>query len=238
MQKRKITAREVLQDIRAAKSDKTLMEKFNLSAQGLQSLFDKLVRAGVVTQDELDDRVPISERTVDLGLFICPACGNIQGKEFVKCPRCEFSVPGKSEEPPQPATATKPSPRESGTAHKRKPSALLHAPAPIGVDEASADPSLGLIRMTNYCRILSVAAIISYAVATIGLLFILIRSPASTAFELLVGVIALGVPAIAVSITVFVSLRVLTEAVGVFSSLSAAVLRNSSGRGDYTDSRK
>ena len=124
MQKRKITAREILQDIRAGKSDKTLMEKFNLSAQGLQSLFDKLVRAGVVTQDELDDRVPISERTVDLGLFICPACGNIQGKEFVTCPRCGFSVPGKSEEPTQPATANKPGPRESGAVRKRRPSAL------------------------------------------------------------------------------------------------------------------
>ncbi len=223
MQKRKITAREILQDIRAGKSDKTLMEKFNVSAQGLQSIFDKLVRAGVVTQDELDERVPMSERTVDLGLFICPACGNIQGKEFVTCPRCGFSVPGKSEEPTQPATANKPGPKESGDVRKRRPSALIHAPASIGVDEASADPSLGLIRMMNYCRILSIAAMGIYVVAVIGIMFVLLPSSGSTNFELLLSVLALAAPAIAISVIIFISIRILTEAVKVFSSLSAAV---------------
>ena len=62
MEKRKITAREVLRDIRSGLSDQDLMEKYTLSAQGLQSVFHKLVNAGVITQAELDDRVPISER--------------------------------------------------------------------------------------------------------------------------------------------------------------------------------
>ena len=96
MDKRKITAREVLRDIRSGLSDQDLMEKYTLSAQGLQSVFHKLVNAGVITQPELDDRVPITERTVDLGLFICPACGNIQGTEFATCPRCGFTAPGRA----------------------------------------------------------------------------------------------------------------------------------------------
>jgi uncharacterized protein (UPF0212 family) len=88
MKKRKITAREVLGDVRTGVSDPALMEKYRLSAQGLQSVFNKLLK--VLTQEELD--VPMSERTVDLGLFICPACGNIQGNSqsalWICCSKC------------------------------------------------------------------------------------------------------------------------------------------------------
>ena len=94
MEKRKITAREVLKDIRSGASDSELMKKYSLSAQGLQSIFDKLLRAGVITKTEIEERVPMSERTADLG-FICPACGNIQNKEFITCPRCGFEVLGR-----------------------------------------------------------------------------------------------------------------------------------------------
>ncbi len=93
MDKRKITAREIMKDVRAGFSDHELMQKYKLSAQALQSVFTKLVKAGVVGQDELDDRIPVQERTVDLGLFICPACGNIKGTEFTECSRCGYSLP-------------------------------------------------------------------------------------------------------------------------------------------------
>lgn len=228
MQKRKITAREVLQDIRAGKSDKTLMGKFDLSAQGLQSLFDKLVRAGVITQSELDQRVPLSERTVDLGLFVCPACGNIQGQEFVKCPRCSFTVPGKSAAPaPVPKAADKSGAvRVSATAREKAPTG-----SPSGAREDSPrqevpmDPSVALIRMVNYCRALSIAAVVAYSTAVIGILVVSLRSQESTVLMSLVGIFALGVPAVAISVIVFVSLRVLTESLKVFFTVAGSGLR-------------
>lgn len=93
MNKRRITAREILSDVRKGLSDPALMEKYKLSAQGLQSVFQKLLKAGIISQAEMDSRSPLSERTVDIGLYICSACGNIQGKEFTTCPRCGFEPP-------------------------------------------------------------------------------------------------------------------------------------------------
>lgn len=48
MSKPRIDARQVLEDLRAGFDDTYLMEKYNLSARGLQSLFKKLVAGGLV----------------------------------------------------------------------------------------------------------------------------------------------------------------------------------------------
>jgi hypothetical protein len=220
MEKKKITAREVVHELRNGTSDKALMEKYSLSAQGLQSLFGKLVTAGVITQDELDERVPMSERTVDLGLFVCPACGNIQSKEFVKCPRCAFTVPGKAGDTSKPPKSKIPGKREFAVVPKLRVSDEADAEgSPIG-------PSLPLSRMVSYCKILSVGALVAYSVATIGLLFLVLRCPNSTALDSLVGVTTLGIPALAIAVIVFVALRVLTEAMNVFSTVSGSIPRN------------
>jgi uncharacterized protein (DUF433 family) len=50
MEKRKISARELIADVRAGMDDSALMARYNLSAQGLQSAFKKLVEANVMTQ--------------------------------------------------------------------------------------------------------------------------------------------------------------------------------------------
>lgn len=92
MQKRKIDAREALKDIRNGLSDEELMEKYSLSAQGLQSLFRKLVESGLLTQYELDDRNPFHSRTVVLDLFRCPSCGMPQFEKFDVCPQCGVIV--------------------------------------------------------------------------------------------------------------------------------------------------
>jgi CheY-like chemotaxis protein len=52
-----IDAKEAIEAIRSGMSDHDLMEKFNVSAKGVQSLLRKLVAAGVVTQAELDKRM-------------------------------------------------------------------------------------------------------------------------------------------------------------------------------------
>lgn len=231
MEKRKITAREVMQDIRAGKSDQSLMQKYSLSARGLQSLFDKLVRAGAVTQGELDDRVPVSQQTVDVSMFVCRACGNIQAKEFVTCPRCGFTVPGAA-----PSTQKENDKRQASnqgrSAGKQPPKAYSAASGTHSVGEDHANTQAGLVRMVKYCRILSIAAVVTYSGAIVGLLVVSLRSPGSGVLQSVIGVIALGIPAVAISAIVFVTLRILTEAVRVFSSLSGQHLRRSSGGED------
>lgn len=56
MEKPKVSAKGVLGDIRSGKSDLELMRKYDLSSKGLQSLFNKLVKRGLLTAPELHQR--------------------------------------------------------------------------------------------------------------------------------------------------------------------------------------
>ncbi|MEW6137367.1 MAG: hypothetical protein AB1733_03970 [Thermodesulfobacteriota bacterium] len=58
MAKRQIRIREALHDVRSGMSDAELMAKYQLAARGLQSLFAKLVDAGLITLQELERRMP------------------------------------------------------------------------------------------------------------------------------------------------------------------------------------
>jgi hypothetical protein len=59
----KIKARELLRDIRASLSDEELMDKFEISKQGLQTAFDQLIKAGFLTQKELRTRSGLAAPT-------------------------------------------------------------------------------------------------------------------------------------------------------------------------------
>ncbi|MBI5569621.1 MAG: hypothetical protein HY914_06710 [Desulfomonile tiedjei] len=56
MAKPKIDAKSVLDDIRSGLDDAALMQKYNLSAKGLQSLFGKLVKAGLLHESYGSDK--------------------------------------------------------------------------------------------------------------------------------------------------------------------------------------
>jgi uncharacterized protein (DUF433 family) len=58
MAKKQIRVSAALADLRAGMNDSALMAKFQLDSKGLQSLFSKLVRAGLITFEELDERMP------------------------------------------------------------------------------------------------------------------------------------------------------------------------------------
>jgi hypothetical protein len=92
MGKRRINAREALQDIRTGMTDAGLMEKYELTSQGVQSLYTKLVDHGLLTQEELDARTPLTMRTVALDIFRCPSCGYPQFSKFDVCPQCGVIV--------------------------------------------------------------------------------------------------------------------------------------------------
>ena len=74
MSKRHLSGKEILQDIRAGMDDAALMIKYQLSAQGLQSVFKKLIAAGALNQAELDGRSSPHDRTINL-VWKCLACG-------------------------------------------------------------------------------------------------------------------------------------------------------------------
>lgn len=66
MPKPVIDAKAALDALRSGVSDSELMERYNLSARGLESLLKKLVKAGAVTLDELESRMPEFVRQVSL----------------------------------------------------------------------------------------------------------------------------------------------------------------------------
>jgi hypothetical protein len=229
MEKRKVKPKDIVRDIRAGVEDATLMTRYALSAQALQSVFTKLVQAGMISQSELDDRVPIAERTVDIGLYICPACGNIQGKEFTECPRCGFTMPGflkKTKEPePRDESAKAPPSAKSQVISLRtdkKPAAALpQMPARPSGDAATSASNLE--RIARYCRILGVATVVCY-VLFLGAVFAFTQMalpPGVVGFnQAILAVCVLSVPVAVTALVVLVALRALSEALKVFARLT------------------
>lgn len=64
--KKLIKASEIVRDIRGGLTNLDIMEKYQLSSKGLQSLFTKLIEAKAVRNGELDGRVPLGDDTVRL----------------------------------------------------------------------------------------------------------------------------------------------------------------------------
>jgi hypothetical protein len=73
MEKKKISAKDAVADIRSGMSDADLMGKYVLSNAGLQSLFDKLVTAGYIDLSELLERTAAFLGTVDISESFPPA---------------------------------------------------------------------------------------------------------------------------------------------------------------------
>ncbi len=91
---RKISAKAIMIDLKAGMSDTELMEKYNISFQGLQDLFGKLVNAKLATRAYFDNRA-----SKQVGLMnnqetsrTCPYCGYTSDEHFANCPRCHNDV--------------------------------------------------------------------------------------------------------------------------------------------------
>jgi hypothetical protein len=65
--KRTIRAVEIVKDIRAGLTDPELMEKHQLSPDGLQKVFRKLLEAEAIGPDEIYGRPPSTDEVVDFG---------------------------------------------------------------------------------------------------------------------------------------------------------------------------
>lgn len=60
----RIKAREFMTDIRSGMDDPSLMRKYDLTHEGLQKVFEKLVEADFITVMELHERSRLSETQV------------------------------------------------------------------------------------------------------------------------------------------------------------------------------
>jgi hypothetical protein len=70
-EKRTIKAKDIVNDLRAGMTNVQLMDKYQLSAKGLASIFTKLMDAKALREGELADRVPLAQDTVNLEQMRC-----------------------------------------------------------------------------------------------------------------------------------------------------------------------
>jgi rubrerythrin len=90
---KKISAKTIMMDLKAGMSDAQLMSKYDISFQGLQTLFEKLVKAGLATQSYFDKRATQQTGGQAKGKTLtCPYCGFTGSTAFRECPRCHQDV--------------------------------------------------------------------------------------------------------------------------------------------------
>jgi hypothetical protein len=82
MSRRKISAREFIEDVRNGMTDSELMEKYRLTALGLQSAFTKLVDAGALNPEAIFGRLPDYDSTV-----------GVEGLRLLQRQYLEFPLP-------------------------------------------------------------------------------------------------------------------------------------------------
>lgn len=62
--KRKINAKELVEDVRAGMDDGAMMRKYNLSPEQLEMVFEKLVEADFITMQELYERSKVTDSQI------------------------------------------------------------------------------------------------------------------------------------------------------------------------------
>jgi hypothetical protein len=96
--KRKISAKQIVADIRSGMNEPEIKKRYELSDDALKKVFSRLTAAGLLTEDEIPRR---SEATVDAAQLShreedsswrCPSCGAAQAKAVEECPECGVIV--------------------------------------------------------------------------------------------------------------------------------------------------
>ncbi len=65
-ERREVRAREMVEDIRAGKTDSELLEKYRLSEKGLASVMKRLLDAGLMESSELKNRLALFQQTASI----------------------------------------------------------------------------------------------------------------------------------------------------------------------------
>ncbi|AFM26377.1 hypothetical protein [Desulfomonile tiedjei] len=86
---KKISAKAIMTDLKAGLTDTQLMDKYDISFQGLQELFEKLIQAGLATPTYFEKRSVKQIDTPKESVKTCPYCGYSSMDQFRECPRCQ-----------------------------------------------------------------------------------------------------------------------------------------------------
>lgn len=95
MDKRKISARQIISDLRAGLSDDELMEKYAITAEALRYILKRLVESGLMTELQFYERMELTESDVLKALsdnpnhvLNCPGCGRPLPENEEECEFC------------------------------------------------------------------------------------------------------------------------------------------------------
>ena len=91
MAKRKISARRVIEDLRAGLSNDELMEKHNMSPESLRYVFKRLVEAGLMTELQYYQRMDLTESDLFRAF-------SDTSHKVLNCPRCGAHLPEDGQE--------------------------------------------------------------------------------------------------------------------------------------------
>lgn len=101
MAKRKLSARQVITDLRAGLSNDELMEKYNISPESLRYVFKRLVEARLMTELQYYQRMDLTESDLFRAfsdtsdkVLNCPRCGAHLSDDGQKCRFCQAVVFG------------------------------------------------------------------------------------------------------------------------------------------------
>jgi hypothetical protein len=90
--KKRISAKQVLSDIRSGTDAVTLKNKYGLSDKSLEKVFRKLVEAGALAESERPPAESVPAQSPDTGPQApecrCPVCGRINEPGVTECPVC------------------------------------------------------------------------------------------------------------------------------------------------------
>ncbi len=114
-QKKKISARQFLEDFRSQISESELMDRHGLDRAGLGKVYKALIKKGALTPSDIEDKTfgrspalplnippegsqsefeaPKRRRFTEPGS--CPQCGATVGTTALTCPECGHAIPGE-----------------------------------------------------------------------------------------------------------------------------------------------
>ncbi|MFC1836003.1 DUF2628 domain-containing protein [Thermodesulfobacteriota bacterium] len=109
----RLSAKDVIADVKAGMSDSELMKKYKVSPKGLHNLLNKMIAAGILAQTDIDRRQSL-ESTVEIipdsfpvrpkpavqshdskrpvFKFLCPKCNTPHTEDYAVCPQCGIIV--------------------------------------------------------------------------------------------------------------------------------------------------
>ena len=96
--KRKLSAKQILADIRSGMDGRGLKRKYLLSDKALESVYTQLAAKGALTENEIRRLRPlpgsseVSPEILERPRWRCPACNTPQAAEMPECPVCGVVV--------------------------------------------------------------------------------------------------------------------------------------------------